>query len=302
MTIVNSNHIDSRSESIVEPRPKWLTKKPRSTEVYIRVKAICSGYNIHTVCQEANCPNQGECFEKGTVTFMILGDVCTRNCRFCAVKTGIPKPPDLNEPENVARAVRELKLGHAVITSVTRDDLMDGGADQYVRTIQAIKLLNPETTIEVLIPDFQVNQSSIEKVVFASPDIVGHNLETIPDLYEKVRPKANYFASLELLRRVKALSDSILTKSGLMLGLGEKEDQVIRVMEDLREVKCDILTLGQYLRPSPNHIQVKEYIPPEKFGEYKRIGKELAFKYVAAGPFVRSSFNAADVAKTLLSE
>lgn len=300
MTIVNSNHIDSTSESIVEPRPKWLIKKPHSTEVYIRIKAICSGYNIHTVCQEANCPNQGECFEKGTVTFMILGDVCTRNCRFCAVKTGIPKPPDLNEPKNVARAVRELKLGHAVITSVTRDDLRDGGADQYVKTIQAIKLLNPETTIEVLIPDFQVNQSSIEKVVFASPDIVGHNLETIPDLYKKVRPKADYFASLELLRRVKALNDSILTKSGFMLGLGEKEDQVIRVMEDLREVKCDILTLGQYLRPSPNHIQVKEYIPPEKFEEYKGIGKELAFKYVASGPFVRSSFNAANVAKIML--
>jgi len=300
MTRVVSNRINSRNEPTAKPLPKWLVKKAHNMQAYTKMEALCRKYDIHTVCEEAQCPNQGECFENGTATFMILGDICTRNCRFCAVKHGIPEHPDLNEPKNVAMATKQLGLRHVVITSVTRDDLKDGGAEHYVKTIQAIRLLNPQTTIEVLIPDFQANQRSIRSVVSASPDIINHNLETVPALYKEVRPQANYLVSLELLRRVKALNDSILTKSGLMLGLGEKWEQVISVMGDLSEVKCDILTLGQYLRPSPNHVQIKEYVSPERFDEYKRIGEELGFKYVASGPYVRSSFNATNIAESLV--
>ena len=281
--------------------PVWLRQKAPSPSILAEMKALFDGLSLHTVCESAECPNQGYCFSKGTATFLILGNICTRNCRFCAIKKGRPSPIDPNEPENVARAVSMLKLKHAIITSVTRDDLPDGGAAHFAKTIDAIRQANPQTIIEVLIPDFQGSSSALKVVINSFPEIINHNVETVPRLYPEVRPKANYQQSLELLKRVKENDQRIATKSGLMLGLGERHNEVVRVMKELRQVDCDLLTLGQYLRPSSNHHPVCRYVPPSEFEEYKSIALEIGFSGVASAPLVRSSFNAAEMYSKLRS-
>ncbi|SCZ79481.1 lipoyl synthase [Acidaminobacter hydrogenoformans] len=274
------------------PRPEWLKQKAPNQEVFEEMGRMLELLSLHTVCESANCPNIGKCFENKTATFMIMGDICTRNCRFCAVPKGIAGPLDFQEPLNVAKACRQLELKHAVITSVTRDDLEDGGAGCFARTVEAIRLLNADSTIELLIPDLCGNWSALAEIVIAKPDIINHNVETVPELYEKVRPQADYGRSVELLRRVKEMDGQIYTKSGLMLGLGETDEQIIQVMRDLLLAGCDILTLGQYLRPSEEHIPIFEYVTPNKFDELRDIAIDLGFKYVASGPFVRSSYKA----------
>jgi len=273
--------------------PQWLKKRAPREEVLQEVKGLLRSYALHTVCEEARCPNMGECFQKRTATFLILGDICTRNCRFCAVKKKAPLPLDSQEPENVAQAVKKLGLRYVVITSVTRDDVSDGGAEQFAQTIREIKKINgQEIRVEVLIPDFKGSLPSLKKVIEAKPDVLNHNLETIFHLYPQVRPQADYERSLELLKRSKELDSSIYTKSGLMVGLGESFTEVIETMEDLREVECNILTIGQYLRPSSQYLAVKEFVTPARFKEYEEIGQSLGFSYIASSPFVRSSYQA----------
>lgn len=272
--------------------PAWLTKKAPDPSVINEMKALVEGLALHTVCESAQCPNQGECFSKKTATFLIMGNVCTRNCRFCAVDKGAPLPLDSEEPENIARAIKKLGLKHVVITSVTRDDLPDGGAEHFARIVNAIRKSNTHTRIELLIPDLQGSPEALKVITDSAPEVIGHNLETVPRLYPEVRLKADYRRSLNVLGTVKTLNSAIVTKSGLMLGLGETCSEVVAVMKDLREVDCDILTLGQYLCPSPKHLQISEYIRPEKFDEYKIIAEQLGFRAVASSPFVRSSFDA----------
>lgn len=271
----------------------WLTKRAPNPLLLAQMKAMLDGLTLHTVCEGAHCPNQGDCFSEGTATFMILGNICTRNCQFCAVEKGHPSPLDPNEPSNLARAVQILGLKHVVITSVTRDDLPDGGAAHYARTVTAVRRVTPEATIEVLIPDFQGSAEALKAVVDSCPQVINHNMETVPRLYPDVRPRADYCRSLNLLRMVKCMSGEIVTKSGLMLGLGEYDEEVLKALEHLREVDCDILTLGQYLRPSPQHHTVAEYVSPERFLKYEDLAKALGFRAVVAGPLVRSSFHAA---------
>lgn len=272
--------------------PPWLTQRAPDPSVLIEMKSLFDNLSLHTVCESAHCPNQGECFSKGTATFLILGDVCTRNCRFCAVTKGAPSALDPDEPWNVAQAVDRLGLRHVVVTSVTRDDLPDGGAEHFARTVCAVRQVSPRTNIELLIPDFQGLADALRKVIDSSPDVIGHNLETVPRLYPEVRLKADYRRSLNLLKMVKSINGRIVTKSGLMLGLGERYDEVVTAMENLREVDCDILTLGQYLCPSAKHREVTEFITPQIFEEYRTLARNLGFKAVASAPFVRSSFNA----------
>lgn len=274
--------------------PPWLRVRLPSASVH-RMENLLARLRVHTVCKSAMCPNQGECFARGTATFMILGAVCTRNCAFCAVAKGRPEPVDPEEPERVACAARALGLRHVVITSPTRDDLPDGGASQFAATIRAVKALNPETTVEVLVPDFGGRNDALLEVVLAGPQVVNHNLETVPRLYRLVRPKASYRRSLDLLARVKEFSPMSYTKSGIMLGLGETPEEVIQTMKDLRKVKCDVVTLGQYLRPSPDHLPVAEYVSPARFAWYRKKGEELGFSRVIAGPLVRSSFRADEI-------
>ncbi|MFA0741445.1 MAG: hypothetical protein DFNUSKGM_001556 [Candidatus Fervidibacter sacchari] len=250
---------------------------------------------INTVCQSARCPNIGECFSRGTATFMLLGETCTRRCGFCAVKTGRGEPIDPYEPLKVATMVHKLNLRHAVITSVARDDLPDQGASQFAKTVRAIKFLCPNTTVEVLTPDFKARPDLIAIVVESSPDVYNHNVETVPRLQKLVRPQASYERSLKVLEIVKELRPQMLTKSGLMVGLGETVEEVVQVLKDLRSIGCDIVTIGQYIRPTARHLPVARYVTPEEFAELERIGYELGFKYVFAGPFVRSSY-LADVA------
>lgn len=271
--------------------PPWLTKRLGGVREAEATCSLLERFGLHTVCQSAHCPNIGECFSRGTATFMILGNICTRNCRFCAVETGFPSPPPPEEPFRVAQAVKEMGLKYAVITSVTRDDLPDGGADHFYRTIKEVKRFNPEVKVEVLIPDFKGEEAGLRRVLSAKPEVLNHNLETVPRLYPEVRPGADYLRSLALLRKVKEIAPHVLTKSGLMLGLGEEGEEVIRVMEDLRDGECDLLTLGQYLQPSPRHLPVHKYLTPEEFDEYKRIGEKMGLG-VASGPFVRSSYRA----------
>ncbi len=274
--------------------PPWIKQKAPQPGVLEQMREMLDSLKLHTVCESAHCPNIGECFSKGTATVMIMGDRCTRNCGFCAVSKGPASPLDREEPAKVAAMVEKLKLKHVVITSVTRDDLKDGGADHFASTVKAVRHLNPTTTIEVLIPDFKGSISSLEKVVASKPEIINHNLETVPRLYKKVRPQAMYDRSLDLLKKVKELDDTIYTKSGIMVGLGETVDEVISLMEDLRLAGCDIITIGQYLRPSHSHLEIAEFIDPEVFAQYKATGEKLGFKYVASSPLVRSSYNAAD--------
>ncbi|EPY2278312.1 lipoyl synthase [Clostridium sporogenes] len=278
-------------------KPEWLKIKFQFSDSTKKINALKRSLGLNTVCDEANCPNRLECHNKGTATFMILGSVCTRNCRFCNVKTGKAQCVDKEEPLHVAQAVKELGLKHAVITSVTRDDLEDGGASQFAEVIREIRKLTPNTTIEVLIPDLKGNWEALKVILDEKPEILNHNIETISGLYKKVRPEAIYTRSLELLRKVKEIDKSILTKSGFMVGLGEKEEEVIELLKDLRKYQCDIVTIGQYLQPSKAHIELAEYVHPEVFKKYKKIGLDMGFKYIASSPLVRSSYNAAEALK-----
>ncbi|WP_042682811.1 lipoyl synthase [Anaerosalibacter massiliensis] len=273
-------------------KPEWLNIKLRGNREINNVNNLVKGLSLNTVCEEANCPNLMECFSKRTATFMILGSNCTRNCTFCNVTTGKPEVVDLEEPLKVANAVKELGLKYVVITSVTRDDLPDGGAEHFAKVIESIKELNESIIVEVLIPDFEGDKTALSKVVESKPEVINHNVETIPKLYSSVRPMAIYERSLKLLENVKSMDKNILTKSGIMVGLGEKEEEVIDLFKDLRKVDCDILTIGQYLAPSKKHHPVVEYIHPDIFENYKDKALKMGFKFVASGPLVRSSYYA----------
>ena len=278
-------------------RPDWIKAKAPTGANYEEVKSLVESAHLHTVCQSANCPNIGECWHARTATFMILGDTCTRNCRFCAVNHGRPGPIDEDEPRRVAEAVKHLSLRHAVITSVTRDDQPDGGAHIFAESIRLIHEELPGCTVEVLIPDFQGDEAALAMVVEAGPEILNHNVETVERCYPTVRPQAIYSRSMELLRRAKELAafiPSMRTKSGLMLGAGEEWDEILQTMRDLREVDCDILTLGQYLAPSSSHLPISRYYTPEEFARLREMGLEMGFGYVESGPLVRSSYHAAE--------
>ncbi len=275
-------------------KPDWIKVRLPSNPVYFSTKALISDLNLHTVCESAQCPNRWECWSSGTATFMIAGDRCTRACGFCAVTTAKPFALEADEPERVAQAILRLKLKHVVITAVARDDLKDGGAAHFARTIHCVRAAQPELVIEVLTPDFHAKEECLQAVAEAGPDIFNHNLETVERLTSAVRSRAKYRTSLNVLRRMKEIAPHINTKSGLMLGLGEQEDELLTAMDDLRAANVEVLTLGQYLRPSAQHLPVVAYVHPEKFEEYKRIGYEKGFTYVASGPLVRSSYHAAD--------
>lgn len=257
-----------------------------------QMAAMMAQLNLNTVCREANCPNMGECYKNKTATFMIMGSQCTRNCRFCNVINGRPQRLDPNEPENLAQAVEQLGLSHVVVTSVTRDDLPDGGAAHFAKVIEAIKRRTPDVTVEVLIPDMKGDPASLDMVIAAKPDVINHNIETVADLYEQVRPEADYRRSLDVLAYVKKTAPDILTKTGIMVGLGETRRQVFQVMDDARACGCDLFTVGQYLQPSKEHVSLKEYVSQETFDIYEKAGYEKGFRYVASGPLVRSSYRA----------
>ena len=276
-------------------KPPWLKKRIPPFQDLQKVKSILSETDLHTVCQEARCPNMGECFSRGTATFLILGRFCTRSCGFCAVEHDAPAPPDEAEPERVAQAVQKMGIHYVVITSVTRDDLADGGASSFAETIRAIRALNPKINIEVLIPDFKGDLRSLKAVLKECPEVLNHNIETISRLYPRVRPLADYKRSLNLLKRSKEDCPHIPTKSGFMLGLGETQEEVLELLRDLREAGCDFLTIGQYLQPRQDRLPVVRFIPPEEFEEYKRKGEGMGFRAVASGPFVRSSFHASEM-------
>jgi lipoic acid synthetase len=275
--------------------PSWLVKKLSHSEDVHRVKALLRKKGLHTVCESARCPNIWECFSKPTATFMIMGNICTRACRFCGVQKGHPDPLDADEPKRVAEVVNTLKLRHTVITSVTRDDLEDGGAEHFAKTVECIREMNPQVSIEILTPDFQGSQDALRVAVSSRPDIFNHNLETVPRFYPAVRPGADYERSLRFLKKIKEEDRNILTKSGIMLGLGEIYGEVMDLMEDLNRADCDIVTVGQYLMPSKESIEVKEYIHPELFEKYKEDIENMGFLHVFSGPFVRSSYNAESV-------
>ena len=278
--------------AVRERKPAWLKVPFPGGSQYLRVKGLLRASGLHTVCEEARCPNIGECFQNGTATFLILGDVCTRACAFCAVTGGRPAGLDVAEPLKVARAVSRLGLRHAVVTSVTRDDLPDGGASIFAATIRAIRRLSPGTSVEVLIPDFQDSRQALATVMAARPDVLNHNTETVPRLFRRVRPKAVYERSLELLARAREMDGDVITKSGLMVGLGEEQQELLAVMADLVAVGCQVLTIGQYLQPTPRHRPVARYYHPEEFAELAREGRRLGFRHVEAGPLVRSSYHA----------
>jgi lipoic acid synthetase len=281
-----------RAEPLPERKPSWLKVRAPGGPNYTRLTQMMRELNLHTVCEEARCPNIGECWEHGTATFMILGDVCTRNCAYCAVAHGRPASYDIAEPVRVGEAVAELGLRHAVITSVDRDDLPDFGAYIFAETIRQIKQRLPDCSVEVLVPDFQSNRESIATVLEAGPDIYNHNTETVPRLYKKCRPGGRYQRVMQIFRTAKELAPDIPTKSGLILGMGETMEEIEVVMRDLREVDVDILTLGQYLRPSDGHIALDRYVTPAEFRELYEIGMSLGFRHVESGPLVRSSYHA----------
>jgi len=272
------------------PKPKWLRVKLPTGEAFKKLRKIVSDNKLHTICESGNCPNMGECWGEGTATFMILGNVCTRSCGFCSVITGRPDAVDPFEPARVAKSVSLMSVKHAVITSVDRDDIADGGSEIWVATVLAIRRKSPETTLETLIPDFAGKWENLQRIIDVAPEIVSHNLETVRRLTKEVRIQAKYDRSLEVLRRLKM--GGMKTKSGVMLGLGETEDEVLETMDDLRSVNVDVLTLGQYLQPTPKHLPVQGFIHPEKFLEYKEIGLQKGFRYVESGPLVRSSYHA----------
>ena len=278
-------------------KPSWIKVRLPSNPVFFSTKALISDLRLHTVCESAQCPNRWECWSQSTATFMIAGDRCTRACGFCAVTTAKPFALEEDEPQRVAEAVMRMKLKHVVITAVARDDLKDGGANHFARVIAAIQKMDPSIIIEVLVPDFHADDSCIQTVLDARPDIYNHNMETVERLTPVVRSRAKYRTSLQVLRRAKELSSrgrGIVTKSGIMLGLGETEPEIFQTMDDLREVGCQVLTMGQYLRPTPNHLPVVEFITPEQFDLYGEIARKKGFEHVASGPLVRSSYHAAD--------
>jgi lipoyl synthase len=272
-------------------KPKWLRVKLPTGENYRNVRRLVDDYKLHTICESGSCPNMGECWGEGTATFMILGNICTRSCGFCAVQTGRPLPVDWDEPERVARSVKLMKVKHCVITSVDRDDIEDGGSIIWAETIKAVRRISPATTLETLIPDFKGETKNIDRLIEAAPEIISHNIETVKRLTRQVRIQARYERSMEVLRYIKE-SGQKRTKSGVMLGLGETEQEVIETLKDLRAAKVDIVTLGQYLQPTPRHLAVQAFIEPEQFDRYKQIGLEMGFKYVESGPLVRSSYHA----------
>ena len=296
-----SNRIPATPPTAAHSRPDWLRVRFFGGERYQELKRIMRSLDLHTVCESARCPNMGECWEHGTATFMILGDICTRACGFCAVPSGKPVgPPDKEEPRRVAEAVARLGLRYAVVTSVNRDDQPDGGSAIFARTIEEIRRRVPGCRVEVLIPDFRGNWDALDTVLAVRPDVLNHNTETVPRLYRQVRKGALYERSLELLRRAKETHPDIPTKSGLMLGLGEERREVVSTMEELARQGTDILTLGQYLQPTREHLPIVRYVHPDEFSEYKVLGEQMGFKHVEAGPLVRSSYHAFDQADAAL--
>lgn len=282
--------------------PEWLTIRLPRPDTIKQVEGMMRAKNLHTVCESARCPNLPECWSKKTATFMILGDTCTRSCGFCAIKVGRGLTVDQDEPENVANVAKDLGLKHIVVTSVARDDLADEGSSQFAETIRSIHASNPLTIVEVLTPDFKAKKWCIKNVTDAHPEIYNHNIETIERLHTVVRPQAKYGRSLDVLRTVKELDSSIYTKSGIMLGLGETKDEVIRTLQDLRNAGVDAVTIGQYLRPTMRHLPVNDFVHPNEFKEYETIGEEMGFAFVASGPFIRSSYNAIEFSKKVMAE
>ncbi len=272
------------------PKPKWLKVKLPTGENYRKVRSLVDEHKLHTICESGNCPNMGECWGEGTATFMILGNICTRSCGFCAVATGKPLEADPFEPARVANSVKLMGVKHAVITSVDRDDLADGGSEIWVKTVELVRAKSPGTTMETLIPDFAGNWENLQRIIDVAPDIVSHNLETVRRLTKQVRIQAKYDRSLEVLFRLK--KGGMRTKSGVMLGLGETRDEVLETIEDLRSVQVDVLTLGQYLQPTRKHLPVQEFVTPEQFKEYEEIGLKMGYRFVESGPLVRSSYHA----------
>ena len=273
-------------------KPEWLKIRMASGASFAATRQLLGRHSLHTVCRSAMCPNLQECWSRGTATFLLLGNVCTRTCRFCAVgKAANPPAPDPHEPHNIALAIQAMKLKHAVLTSVTRDDLHDGGAEQWIETIRAIRRLTPSVSIECLIPDFQGNEDALDQVMAEAPEVLNHNIETVPSLYAKVRPQASYVASLRLLQRAKQ-KHGLATKSGLMVGMGETSVEINASLHDLTSHGCDMVTIGQYLQPSPEHLPVERYITPEEFEQYKIIAEAAGFRHVQSAPFVRSSYHA----------
>ncbi|MCU0322271.1 MAG: lipoyl synthase [Chitinophagaceae bacterium] len=270
-------------------KPNWLRVKLPIGEDYKHVRGLVDKHKLHTICESGNCPNMGECWGEGTATFMILGNICTRSCRFCAVATGRPEPVDWDEPQRVAEAIHLMKVKHAVITSVDRDELEDGGAQIWYNTIMAVKSLNPDTTLETLIGDFKGQEKDIQKVIEAAPEVVSHNMETVERMTRKVRVQAKYFRSLSVLETLK--KGGMRTKTGMMLGIGEEKQEIIETMKHLVNVGCDVLTLGQYLQPTKKHLPVQRFVHPDEFAELRSIGYELGFDYVESGPLVRSSYH-----------
>lgn len=283
-----------RPDQEVMRKPKWIRVKAPTSQGYMETREIVKSNKLVTVCEEAGCPNIGECWDKKHATFMILGEICTRACAFCNVATGIPGPVDINEPDNVAKAVREMGLKHVVITSVDRDDLADGGAQHFADVIGAIRAASPETTIEILTPDFLRKDGALEVVVAAKPDVFNHNLETVPGNYLKVRPGARYFHSLRLLQQVKELDPGMFTKSGIMVGLGEERNEVLQLMDDLRSANVDFMTIGQYLQPTRKHHPVKKFVTPEEFKSYETVAYTKGFLMVSSSPLTRSSHHAGE--------
>jgi lipoic acid synthetase len=283
------------------PKPDWLKVRFPAGERYSEIKGLLRQHQLHSVCEEARCPNIGECFNAGEATFMILGDICTRSCGFCAVTSGKPNGLDLMEPLRLARTVETLGLDYAVITSVNRDDLPDGGSGIFAACLRAIRHRSPNCRVEVLIPDFEGNWDALRTVVEAGPVVLNHNTETVPRLYRTVRPKARYERSLELIRRVKQIDPGMTTKSGVMVGLGETLEELQATMTDLRANDCDLLTVGQYLQPDQKHLPVVRYYHPDEFAEIRDIGRRLGFKHIEAGPFVRSSYHAGEQARAAIA-
>ncbi|MBV4359430.1 lipoyl synthase [Parasegetibacter sp. MAH-26] len=281
-----SNIVETESKI---KKPNWLRVKLPTGESYKHVRGLVDTHKLHTICESGNCPNMGECWGEGTATFMILGNVCTRSCGFCAVATGRPDPIDWDEPQRVAEAIHLMKVKHAVITSVDRDEVKDGGSIIWYNTIKAVKSLNPDTTLETLIPDFKGEKENIQRIIEAAPEVVSHNIETVERLTRKVRIQAKYWRSMEVLRTLK--EGGMRTKSGIMLGLGETKEEVIQTIKDLAESKVDVITIGQYLQPTKKHLPVQRFVHPDEFKEYREIGYELGIDYVESGPLVRSSYH-----------
>ena len=283
-----------KKDNISPPKPDWLRVKAPTGKIFDETKGLLADLNITTVCEEASCPNIGSCWSKKHATMMIMGDICTRACAFCNVATGKPKTLDLSEPIRVAKSVARLNLTHVVITSVDRDDLYDGGADHFVNTILDIRKYSPNTSIEILTPDFLRKEGALEKVINAKPDVYNHNLETVPRLYPTVRPGARYFHSLSLLAKVKEVNPNIFTKSGIMVGLGESQNEIYQVMDDMRSADIDFLTIGQYLQPTIKHHKVEKFVHPDEFDKYKKVALSKGFLLVSSSPFTRSSFHASE--------